>query len=92
MRYEDFWYNYTLREFWNAVNGFFEGENEKVREDWEQTRMIVGLLANQNQKHPKAFDKILPFPWDEKVEADQDTVERLKKHMEEANKKLEDGN
>lgn len=88
MRYEDFWYNYTLREFWNAVKGFFEGDNERIKESWEQTRVVAGYLANQNAKRPKSFKKILPLPWDEDTpDVDTETIERLKKHMKEENEK-----
>jgi len=97
MRYEDFWYNYTLREFWNAVEGFFEGEDQRNKEDWERTRVVAGFIVNQpvyGYKHrPREFNKVLPFPWDtEQVRIDKDTIEELKKHMDEENKKIRDGN
>lgn len=93
MRYEDFWYNYTLREFWNAVEGFFEAEERRNKEEWERTRIVVGYIANQYAKHPKPFNKILPLPWDnEGADVTKDDIERLKKHMEEENKKIRHGN
>jgi len=74
------------------LRGFVDSEDRKIKEDWEQTRIIVGYLANQNARHPKPFNKVLPLPWDENDEADQETVDKLKKHMEEENKKILDGN
>ena len=93
MRYEDFWYNYTLREFWNAVEGFFEGEERRMKDGWEQTRTLYTGIVNQYAKRPQRGDKLLPFPWDENsTSADKETIERLKQHMEEENKKISDGN
>jgi len=74
------------------LRGFVDREERIVKEDWEQTRIIVGYLANQNARHPKAFNKILPLPWDEdKAGPTEETIERLKQHMEEENKKITDG-
>lgn len=86
MRYADFWYNYTLREFWNAVEGFFEGEERRMKEDWERTRIVVGYLANQHAKHPKPFNKVLPFPWDnEKANVTESDLEFLRQDMKKRN-------
>ncbi len=87
MRYEDFWYNYTLRELWNAVEGFFEGEERRMKEGWEQTRIIVGYLANQHAKHPKPFNKVLPLPWDNETKVSEQDIKELKEEL----KRMQDG-
>ena len=71
MRYEDFWFNYDLREFWNAVEGYYEAENRKLKESWEQTRTIVSVIANKPvygyKNRPKVAKQLLPFPWDDET-------------------------
>ena len=81
----------TPRQLTNAIEGYFEGEEQKVRESWEQTRIIVGYLANQNAKHPKPFNKILPLPWDNNTKTTEADLDELRRHMEAENKKIRDG-
>ena len=93
MRYEDFWFNYDLREFWNAIDGFVESDNTRVQERWEQTRWLGSVIASQpvyGYKHrPIAPKKILPLPWDEKeVKIDQEVIDKMKQEMREHNEKI----
>ena len=90
MRYEDFWYNYDLREFWNAVEGFYKAESRRLREGWEQTRIIISFIANkptygvkQRSQEPK---KLLPLPWDdEAAEIEKEVIDSVKKRIEDLN-------
>lgn len=84
MRYEDFWFNYTLREFWNAIDGYYQKQETLNREAWEQTRVIYAGIINKpvygykiKQQTPS---KALPFPWDNEGETpDEDILEQLRK-------------
>ena len=90
IRYEDFWYNYTLRELWNAVEGFFEGEKAKD--------IRVALIVTSIENKPvhgykiqyKPVDK--RFPWlfnaEGKADVTDEDIARMKKHMKEENKKI----
>lgn len=96
MRYEDFWYNYTLREFWNAVEGYFNKKESENKEQWEQTRLIYAAVINKPvygyKINPRKPNKLLPFPWDnDSGVPDKDELEELRKDMEETNKKIRDG-
>ena len=45
MNVDDF-YDMLPREFWNKVDGFYELENMRQRNDWERTRWSTCLLLN----------------------------------------------
>lgn len=79
MRYEDFWYNYTLREFHNAVEGYLGAEKSRdIR-----TALIVTSIENKpvyGYKIPfKTADKRFPelFKDDNKI-PEQDELEKLR--------------
>ena len=86
MRYDDFWFNYDLGEFWNAVSGYYERENRRNKEQWEQIRVIVGVVANKPvygyKNRPKIAKQLLPFPWDDEA-GNIPTEEEIKKLREE---------
>jgi hypothetical protein len=89
MRYEDFWYNYDLREFSNAVDGYLEKEEKSDRESWEQTRLIYAAIMNKPvwgyRINPKKPQSLLPLPWDNKdlggknSKVDQDLLNELRR-------------
>jgi len=85
MRYDDFWYNYTLREFWNAIEGFYEKQEIQNKEQWEQTRLIYSAIINKPvygyKIRPSRPAKLLPFPWDTEggVMPDKEFLEQLRK-------------
>jgi len=85
MRYEDFWFNYDLRELYNAIEGYYERENNRNREGWEQTRIICTFIQNKpvwgykiKYNDPK---KIFPLPWDDEDSGlpDEDLIKKLRK-------------
>ena len=83
MRYEDFWFNYDLRELANAVEGYFEAEDRRTKEQWEQTRLIYSAVENKPvygyKIKAKRPDKLLPFPWENEGKApDEDVLKKLK--------------
>jgi hypothetical protein len=93
MRYNDFWYNYTLRELWNAVDGFLKREEIRTRENWEQARIIYTGIANQHARSAKKPESLIPFPWDNEGELpEEDVLAELKKEMDKKNKEIRDGN
>ena len=76
MRYEDSWYNYDLSELFNAIGGYYDAENRRTQESWEQTRLILSSIENKpvhgyKIKH-RVANKILPLPWDESVDVPDD--------------------
>jgi hypothetical protein len=82
----------TPRQFFNAVGGFVQREETKLKESWEQTRIILTAVVNKpvyGYKHrPQDAKKVLPLPWDnETVEVTQEDLDRLKQEMREHNKK-----
>jgi hypothetical protein len=77
----------------NAVGGFSDNEERKLKEGWEQARIIYTAIANQNARSAKRPDKLLPFPWDNKGELPEgDVLAELKKEMDIKNKAIRDGN
>ena len=82
MSYEDFWFNFSLREFWNAIEGYIERDNRRNQESWEQTRILYAAIQNKPvygfRINPKQPNKWLPFPWDNKGEIpDEETLKQL---------------
>jgi hypothetical protein len=86
MRYEDFWYNYDMRELSNAIEGYYEREERHNREAWEQTRIIYAAILNKpvygyKIRH-KTPAKLLPFPWDNEGKIpDKDELEQLRQEV-----------
>ena len=65
MNVDDF-YDMLPREFWNKVDGFYELENMRQRNDWERTRWSTCLLLNiqiAKGKRIKPTD-LIRFEWD----------------------------
>ena len=65
MNVDDF-YDMLPREFWNIVDGFYELENMRQRNDWERTRWSTCLLLNiqiAKGKRIKPTD-LIRFEWD----------------------------
>ena len=90
MNVDDF-YDMLPREFWNKVDGFYELENMRQRNDWERTRWSTCLLLNiqiAKGKRIKPTD-LIRFEWD-KDEKKID-FEDLKNKAELYKKKVEHG-
>ena len=85
----DNFYDMLPREFWNKVEGFYELENLRQRNDWERTRWSTCILLNiqiAKGKKVKPTD-LIEFEWDKKdIKED---IEKLKNKAEYI-KKLED--
>jgi hypothetical protein len=64
----DEFYDMLPREFWNKVDGFYELENLRQRNDWERIRWSTCLLLNiQLPKHKTIKPtELIEFEWDEK--------------------------
>ena len=88
MNVDDF-YDMLPREFWNKVDGFYELENLRQRNDWERTRWSTCLLLNiqlPKNKSIKPTD-LIKFEWE--TEALKTDFEELKMKAEYI-KKLEE--
>jgi hypothetical protein len=82
MSYNDFWYNYTLTELWNAIEGYYEGEERREKAQWERTRLIYAAVLNKPvygykpvRKNPEQW---LPFPWDNSAIPDKEELDKLR--------------
>ena len=80
----------TPRQFFNAVGGFVNREESKLKESWEQTRFILAEVRNKPvygyKIRPVVAKQMMPFPWEESTtNIDKDTIEKLKQHMQEHN-------
>jgi len=87
----DEFYDMLPREFWNKVDGFYELENLRQRNDWERTRWSTCLLLNiQLPKHKTIKPtELIEFQWDEKKK-DID-FKKLKERAEYIKKMEENG-
>jgi hypothetical protein len=59
-------YDLTPRSFNNKLIGFNSSQEEKVQNEWEQTRIIVHATMSPHSKKKLRPKDILPFPWDNK--------------------------
>ena len=90
MKVDDF-YDMLPREFWNKLDGFYELENLRQRNDWERTRWSTCLLLNiqlPKNKSIKPTD-LMRFEWEE--EALKIDFEELKMKAELYKKRIEHG-
>ena len=85
----DNFYDMLPREFWNKVEGFYELENLRQRNDWERTRWSTCILLNiqiEKGKKVKPTD-LIEFEWDKKdIKKDIETLKNKAEYI----KKLED--
>ena len=68
MKVDDF-YDMLPREFWNKLDGFYELENLRQRNDWERTRWSTCLLLNiqlPKNKSIKPTD-LIRFEWEQEA-------------------------
>ena len=87
----DEFYDMLPKFFWNKMDGFYELENMRQRQEWERTRWQTTLLLNiqlPKNKTVKPTD-LIKFDWDSKgKEVD---FEELKKKAEFIKKMEEHG-
>ena len=64
----DEFYDMLPREFWNKVDGFYDMENLRQRNDWERTRWSTCLLLNIQLPKNKTIKPIelIEFEWEKK--------------------------
>jgi hypothetical protein len=65
----DEFYNMLPREFWNRLEGFYELENLREKNNWERTRWSTCILLNIHLgkgKRIKPTD-LVKFDWDKKT-------------------------
>ena len=88
----DEFYNYLPVHFWNKVDGFYEIENMREKQNWERTRWSTCLLLNiQLPKHKtiKPTD-LIEFDWDEKKGVDFKKLKERANYFKELNKEKND--
>ena len=78
----DEFYDMLPREFWNKVEGFYELENLRQRNDWERTRWSTCLLLNiqlPKNKSIKPTD-LMKFDWEKNIK--KEDFKKLKERAE----------
>lgn len=73
-------------EEWEVYN-FYDNLKYANRPEWEQTRLLMYILAQTNSKKNLKITDLLRFPWDsegEEVETIEDTTENRNKLRERA--------
>ena len=78
----DEFYDMLPREFWNKVEGFYELENLRQRNDWERTRWSTCLLLNiqlPKNKSIKPTD-LMEFDWEKNIK--KEDFKKLKERAE----------
>ena len=76
------------------VSALFGNLWMKDKENWEQARMMMYVTAQVNTKKKLTPEKLLKFPWDNKVnggggdELTKEKVEALRRQAEEMKKYL----
>ena len=89
LRVDEF-YDMLPREFWNRVDGFYELENMREKQDWQRTRWSTCLLLNihlPKNKRIKPTD-LIEFEWDkkdkkldyEKLKAKAEYIKKMSEH------------
>jgi len=64
----DEFYDMLPVEFWNKVEGFYDLENLRQRNDWERTRWSTCLLLNIQLPKNKTIKptELIEFDWEKK--------------------------
>lgn len=71
-------------EEWEVYN-FYDNLKYVNRPEWEQTRLLMYILAQTNSKKKLKITDLMKFPWDsEDVETIEDTTENRNKLRERA--------
>lgn len=74
----------TPGETFAVIKGYNERKNCDYKAEWERTRFIGTILANQwaGKGKQKSARELFPFPWDEDEEgATPANIEELRKEM-----------
>ena len=85
----DEFYNMLPIEFWNKVDGFYEFQMLKERNNWERTRWSTCLLLNIHLPKNKSIKPtdLIQFDWEKK----KIDFEDLKRRAELYKKRIEHG-
>ena len=70
------------REFWNKVDGFYELENLRQRNEWERVRWSTCLLLNIQLPKNKTIKQtdLIEFEWEKDIKNKK--VKELKRKAE----------
>lgn len=72
-------YGLTPREFFNAVQGFNEAEENRMKDEWERARLVAYYAVSPYLKDGKTMERVIPLPWDAERKARQ-ILEKAKKN------------
>ena len=66
--YPEEFFDYLPKHFWNKMDGFYELENLRERQEWERCRWQTCLLLNIHLKRGKTMKlkDLIEFDWDKK--------------------------
>ena len=64
----DEFFDYLPKHFWNKMDGFYELENLRERQEWERCRWQTCLLLNVHFKKGRTVKPkdLIKFEWDKK--------------------------
>jgi len=79
-------YDLSPRQFWNAMQGYYERQQFVNREAWERMRINTHILFSiqLNPNDRKDVKQFMPFPWDNETKKEvkiinQDELKQLLK-------------
>jgi len=70
----------TLRELYNAINGYNSKQQMSYRAGWEQARFLGAAAMNSTGMSKKRYKPtdMMAFPWDEEEIDRTDEIELIK--------------
>lgn len=86
----DEFYDYLPKHFWNKMDGFYELENQRQRQQWERIRWQTTYLLNIQLPKAKTLKPkdLIEFDWDmkkskvdfEKLKAKAEYIKKMEEH------------
>ena len=77
---------------WYEVNALLKYRHYKIKDNWEQSRLISYLIAQVNTKKTLKLDDIISFEWEKEKHNEtiisKEEIEALSKQAEEMEQKL----
>lgn len=72
------------------VSAILEKLQYKNRDAWEQTRMIMYVIAQSNSKKKLSPSNLMTFPWEKEKQDSDSSHEMTKEDAEELRKKMQE--
>lgn len=70
------------RMTFSEAEHWLEGWQERKKDEWERTRMLMWIVAQVNSRNELSPEDIMSFPWDEVHEmADEAEIKELRERV-----------